>query len=101
MNSSIGGNWLVICSNYFRDPFFIDISEATKGFPVYYDKHATGTWMAIKVSGRLKNFSNQLKELKDLEENKDNILQKLENEFDLQNALWQEVYENIREEETE
>ena len=92
-------NWFVICSNYFDDPFFIDISEIENGFPIYYAQHGAGSWTPIKISGNINEFSNQLKEIKEIEENRDLLLEKLKIEFDLENELWKEVYESTLEDE--
>lgn len=35
-------NWYVLCSGYANDPFFIDISEYEKKFPVYFAWHGRG-----------------------------------------------------------
>ncbi len=92
-------NWFVICSNYFDDPFFIDISETENDYPVYYAQHGAGSWTPIKISENITEFSNQLKEIKELEDNTDLLLDKLKNEFDLENELWKEVYESTLEDE--
>ncbi|TYR35792.1 SMI1/KNR4 family protein [Sphingobacterium phlebotomi] len=92
-------NWFVICTNYFDDPFFIDISETKSDFPVYYAQHGAGSWTQVKIAENITEFTNQLKELKKIENNKDLLLSKLKNEFNLENELWNEVYESILEEE--
>jgi len=94
-------NWFVICSNYFDDPFFIDISETENDYPVYYAQHGAGSWASIKISENITEFSNELKEIKELEDNRDLLLNKLKNEFDLENDLWKEVYESTLEDEDE
>jgi len=105
LESLIGGkggfdeNWFVICSNYFDDPFFIDISEIENVFPVYYAQHGAGSWIPIKISGNINEFSNQLKKIKKIEENRELLLDELKNEFDLENELWKEVYESTLENE--
>ena len=91
-------NWFVICSNYFNDPFFIDITEIENSFPVYYAQHGSGEWEPIKVSKNIKEFISELKELKKLENNKPEYLQYLEANFDLHNEMWKEVYESVIEE---
>lgn len=42
-------------------------------------------------------FAKQLKEIKKLEGDRNLLLDKLKNEFDLKNKLWKEVYESILE----
>lgn len=90
-------NWFVVCSNYFDDPFFINISESD--FPVYYAQHGAGSWTPIKISENITEFANQLKEIKKLEDNRDLLLNILKTEFDLENELWKEVYESTLEDE--
>lgn len=92
-------NWFVVCSNYFSDPFFIDISEID--FPVYYAQHGAGNWTPIRISENIEAFSDQLKQIKELEEDRPLLLEKLKNEFDLENELWNEVYENVLDDENE
>lgn len=91
-------NWFVICSNYFSDPFIVNISEVENNFPIYYAQHGAGNWTPIKISENITEFLNQLKSIKELEENRELLLDKLKNEFDLKNALWKEVYQSILEE---
>lgn len=92
-------NWFVVCSNYFDDPFFVDISEIEIDYPVYYAQHGAGSWTPIKISESITEFSNRLKGIKELEDDRDLLLDKLKNEFDLENELWKEVYESILEDE--
>lgn len=92
-------NWFVVCSNYFNDPFFIDISDAQNDFPVYYAQHGLGSWAPIKVSENITQFTFQLKDIKELEQNRDLLLEKLLDEFDLENELWSELYESTLENE--
>ena len=92
-------NWFVICSNYFDDPFFINILEIESEFPVYFAQHGQGQWVPIKISENISLFSNQLKQIKELENNKDLLLDKLKTQFDLENKLWKEVYESTFEDE--
>lgn len=94
-------NWFVICSNYFNDPFFFDVSEIENDFPVYYAQHGAGDWTPLKVSENIDQFSDQLKQLKELEGNRTMLLEKLKNGFNLENELWREVYESILEDEDE
>jgi hypothetical protein len=96
-NGGFDENWFVICSNYFDDPFFIDISEIEKDFPVYYRQHGGGT--LVDVAKSITDFSDQLKQIKKLENNKELLLDELKNKFDLQNEFWIEVYESTFEDE--
>lgn len=80
--------WYVICSNYFGDPFFIDINEP--GHPVYFSFHGAGTWTPIKVADSIERFTQQLLSLQEDEHN--------EALFDLSNEFWKEAHENMPEE---
>lgn len=96
-NGEFHENWFVICSNYFDDPFFIDISETENDFPVYYAQHGAGSWTPIKISESIDEFANQLNAIKKLEDIKEQLLENLKNEFDLENELWKEVYDSTLE----
>jgi len=98
-NGGFDENWFVICSNYFDDPFFIDISEIESEFPVYYSQHGGRKWRPIKIAKNITEFSNQLKQIKKIENNKELLLDELKNKFDLQNELWKEVYASTFEDE--
>ena len=91
-------NWFVICSNYFDDPFFIDITEIENNFPIYYAQHGAGKWTPIKISKSIIEFASQLRELKNLENNKSAYLKHLQSNFDLENEMWKEVYDSVIEE---
>lgn len=85
--------------NYFNDPFFIDISEIENNFPVYYARHGMGIWVPIKKAESLTDFTERLKQIKIVENNREQLLEKLRSDFDLQNEFWKEVYESTLEEE--
>ena len=91
-------NWFVVCSNYFADPFFIDISEAEINFPIYYAQHGAGKWNPIKVSNSIIEFGSTLKQLKDLESNSEAFLEYLRKTSNLESELWEEVYQSTIEE---
>ena len=90
-------NWFVICSGYSNDPFFIDINEEEENFPVYFAWHGTGSWVPIKVSENISEFSNQLNFLKELETNEEQIQEKLKAKIDIKNEFWAEVYNEYEE----
>jgi len=92
-------NWFVICSGYASDPFFIDITEIDKGFPVYFSWHGAGKWIAIKVAENINDFSKKLRFLKDLETENNNIQEEFRKTFDMNNEFWLEVYHGYEEEE--
>lgn len=94
-------NWYVICSGYSNDPFFIDINEKSKNFPVYFAWHGTGSWKPIKVSENISKFSSQIDILKKIELSEENIQDKIKEKFDLNNEFWMEVYNEYKEYEDE
>jgi hypothetical protein len=76
--------WYVICSNYFGDPFYVDIHASAVGFPVYFSWHGAGQWTPVLIADTLAEFKEQLELLKaggDFA-------------FDLTNEFWKEVAEN-------
>ncbi len=80
--------WFVICSAYQNDPFFINIQEREKSFPVYFAWHGMGKWLPIKVANSILEFETQLKLLKST----NNMKAVLKEKFDLSSDFWQEVY---------
>ena len=94
-------NWHVICSGYSADPFFIDMEESDKKFPVYFAWHGAGNWNPIKVSENIIEFGNQLEILKKIELSEGNIQDKIKEKFDLNNEFWMEVYNEYEEYEDE
>ncbi|WP_299442684.1 SMI1/KNR4 family protein [uncultured Aquimarina sp.] len=91
-------NWFVICAGYASDPFFIDITEADKKFPVYFSWRGAGKWIAIKVAENINEFSEKLLFLKDLETKNNNIQEEFRKSFDMNNKFWMEVYNGYEEE---
>jgi hypothetical protein len=83
--------WFVIASNYFADPFFINMSETSLGFPVYFASCGAGKWQPVQVSESITEFSNLLATLKLL--SRVEALEYLKGTADLQNKFWQEVVE--------
>jgi hypothetical protein len=81
--------WLVIATNYFADPFYIDTSEAALDFPVYFAFHGQGKWQPIQVSGSITAFTDVLTTLKSLD--KAEAPQFLKRTVDTENRFWQEV----------
>jgi len=90
-------NWYVICSGYANDPFFIDIEEKNKNYPVYFAWHGVGSWTPIKVSESIEKFANQLDILKKIELSSKNIQEEIKKIFDLNNEFWKEVYKEYKE----
>lgn len=92
-------SWLVICSGYANDPFFIDMEEETQNFPVYFAFHGAGSWKPMKVAESITVFAQQLQQLKKLEQKKKNIQAEVEKSFDLTNPFWLEVHKEYQEDE--
>ena len=90
-------NWFVICSGYANDPFFINIEEANKNFPVYFAWHGARNWKPIKVSNNISEFSDQLDILNKLELSEKDIQREMKTNFDLNNKFWSEVYSEYEE----
>lgn len=86
--------WFVIASNYFTDPFFIDLSEDVKDFPVYFSFCRAGQWAPVRVSSSITAFSKLLETLKslDLETDKTAPIKFLQQSVEI-NSFWQEVIE--------
>ncbi|WP_336961892.1 hypothetical protein [Chryseobacterium contaminans] len=92
-------DWIVLASNYFADPFFIDLNEAEHNFPVYFAYHGQGKWESLKVSESLRTFQKILHEIQSLRFDKAGLIHYFDENIDLENLLWKEVYENIKDEE--
>lgn len=89
-------NWLVIATNYFADPFFIDFNEFQENFPVYFAYHGAGKWFPIKISNSLKDFQQKLKSIHQHRFDKEQLKKIVENEDIIANKFWKEVFENIQ-----
>lgn len=92
-------SWIVLATNYFADPFFIDLNEAENDFPVYFAYHGQGNWEAVKVSESISVFREILCEIQNLRSDKTALIQYFNENMDLENPLWKEVYGNIENEE--
>ena len=92
-------NWYVVCSNYFNDPFFVDFTEESTGFPVYYSQHGSGKWIPIKIADTLENFIYILTNLKEFEDDQKTTLKYLSNAVYINNEFWSEVYSSTEENE--
>jgi hypothetical protein len=88
-------NCYVICSNYFKDPFFVDFSEAEKDYPVYFSFSGTGNWTAIKIAENINEFLEKLQKINVVKKSKYLTIKYLEENFDLENEFWKEIYEGI------
>lgn len=88
-------SWYVVSRNYFLDPFFINIDEEEKGFPVYFAPCGQGKWQPILASASLSTFNNELHYIKKLEDNSAVLLDYLEANTDIANEFWREVHEAV------
>ncbi|AZB32894.1 SMI1/KNR4 family protein [Chryseobacterium bernardetii] len=91
--------WIVLASNYFTDPFFIDLNEDENGFPVYFAYHGQGKWTPLKIAESLSIFQKILQDIQDIRWNKAELIEYFDKNIDLETSLWKEVYANIAEEE--
>ncbi|MEC4113107.1 SMI1/KNR4 family protein [Myroides pelagicus] len=88
-------NWYVICGGYAQDPFWIDITEGDKGFPVYFGEHGAGRWKSMKVAPTLEEFEKCVQfmnYLVDLEETREVIEPLFNARFDRSNSFWELVW---------
>lgn len=90
-------SWYVIANNYFADPIFIDSREQDNNYPVYFAPCGQGKWQPILISASLSKFTEQLNDIKKLEDDSDALLSYLEANTDITNEFWQEVYETAAE----
>lgn len=61
-------NWYLIALNGLDDPFFIDLTEETDGYPVYSAAHGAGRWQAERIAADLQSFLALLTQLRDADE---------------------------------
>lgn len=88
-------SWLVIASNYFADPFFIDFNEAQENFPIYFAFHGAGKWTPIKVADSIDGFQEILNKIFENRFDK-NYLDSFLKELTISgNEFWEEVYQNV------
>ncbi|WP_315832878.1 SMI1/KNR4 family protein [Bradyrhizobium prioriisuperbiae] len=88
--------WYVIALNGFDDPVFIDISEKSSGFPVYYAPHGAGRWDKTVVAPNLLRFGQLLAALAGMADDDEQVLQFIEKETDTTNAFWRLVHQERR-----
>ncbi|MGU3375003.1 hypothetical protein [Chryseobacterium sp. M5A1_1a] len=90
-------SWLVIASNYFADPFFIDFNDVQENFPVYFAFHGAGKWIPIKVTDSIDEFQEILNKIFENRFDK-NYLDSFLKELTISdNEFWDEVYQNVSE----
>ena len=83
--------WLVLATNYFDDPFFIDLEESGQQFPVYFSFHGQGEWIPIIAAPSVRQFEKQLNDIQTIQYDKDALTDYLKNVPD--NEFWNEVRE--------
>ncbi len=89
------GNWFVICSNYYNDPFLIDISEKELNFPVYFTSHGAGKWIIEKVANSINEFEDLLSKVKPIEDNYSKAIDFFKNQKPTK--LWNQIIEELAE----
>lgn len=87
-------SWLVIATNYFADPFFIDFDESAQNFPVYFAYHGAGKWEPIKIANSIDAFQQKLKAIHQNRFNKEELIKILDIEENSKNEFWNEVVES-------
>ncbi len=87
-------SWLVIATNYFADPFFIDFNEASQNFPVYFAYHGAGKWTPRKIADSIDAFHQKIKAIYQHRFNKEELLKLLEIDGNSTNEFWNEVLES-------
>jgi ribosomal protein L7/L12 len=87
--------WVVIATNGFDDPFFIDMAEQSAGFPIYYAPHGAGRWVATVAARSLERFGWMLSSLRDLEG--EEAMRFIETEAGTGSPLWAEIVQARRE----
>lgn len=88
-------DWFVICSNYFNDPFVINVSEKELNYPVYFARHGEGKWNLEKVNESIKDFENLLKEIKPLEEDYLKAIEVIKKQSS--KNFWNQIIEELNE----
>lgn len=87
--------WWVIATNYFADPFFVNIEEADQGFPVYFAQHGAGRWNPVVATESIDLF---LRILAEVQARETTPLHAAEYVGDVcpRNTLWIEVADTYR-----
>ena len=93
------GGWnedfYVICSNYYNDPFIINITEKESDFPVYFARHGEGKWNRIKISNSISDFYFLLIKIKETEETLPKTVELLRENENTNTVFWQELIEEL------
>ena len=93
------GDWeedfYVICSNYYHDPFIINITEKESNFPVYFAPHGEGKWNKIKISNSISDFYSLLIKIKETEETLPKTVELLRENDNTTTIFWQKIIEEL------
>ncbi|WP_284464816.1 SMI1/KNR4 family protein [Chryseobacterium sp.] len=88
-------SWLVIASNYFADPFFIDFNDVKEDFPVYFAFHGAGKWTPIQIADSISEFQEILNEIFENRFDSNYLESFLKELTSSGNEFWDEVYQNV------
>lgn len=91
-------DWIVLASNYFADPFFIDLKDIKDNFPVYFAYHGQGKWEPLKIAGHLEDFHQILTDIRQIRYNKTALINYFDEKIDIENVFWKDVYLTIKDE---
>lgn len=91
-------SWIVLATNYFADPFFIDLKEAESGFSVYFAYHGQGHWEPLKIADSLGIFQKILENIQNIRYDKTALINYFDENIDLENIFWKDVYLTIEDE---
>jgi hypothetical protein len=84
-------SWWVTCLNQRGEPFFINSDEAPD-YPVYFAYQGSARWQAIPLTDCLADFCYLLGRLQDLEADPRRAGQWLEQQVDVDNEVWGDVW---------
>ena len=88
--------WWVFATNYFADPFIVDLRESHAGFPVRFASVGAGRWAPILVADSAAEFIGWLERLAQIESQPDAAASFIEAELP-RNGFWDEVAATYRE----
>lgn len=99
LTSNIPGDfqpdWIVLATNYFSDPFFIDLNEESLGFPVYFAYHGQGYWKPLEIAESLAHFREIIKEVYSRRFDKAALKYYFHSYKGTENPFWKEVLETV------
>lgn len=87
--------WYVICSNYFNDPFIVNILEGSDDFPIYSARHGEGEWNLKKICNSITEFRSVLNKIKTLEKKPIQAIEYIKS-INFENQLfWAQIIEEL------